>query len=79
MSGHHARHSDVFEDKAKLTIKEDTQAHFHKAWAVPYALRPKVEVELRRLQNESILMKVKWSEWGIPIVPIPKRDGPVRI
>ena len=31
MSGHHARHSDVFEDKAKLTIKEDTQAHFHKA------------------------------------------------
>ena len=72
-------YSDVFEDKAKLTIKEDTQAHFHKAWAVPYAFRPKVEEELRRLQNESILMKVGWSEWGIPIVPVPKRDGPVRI
>lgn len=81
------KYSDVFEDKlgtfksakAKLTLKEDAQAHFHKARAVPYALRPKVEEELRRLQNESILMKVEWSEWGTPIVPVPKKDGSVRI
>ena len=64
------KYSDVFEDKlgtfksakAKLTLKEDAQAHFHKARAVPYALRPKVEEELRRLQNEGILTKVEWSE-----------------
>jgi len=46
---------------------------------VPYALRRKVEEELRRLQNEGILTKVEWSEWETPIVPVPKKDGSVRI
>ena len=81
------KYSDVFEDKlgtfksakAKLTLKEDSQAHFCKARAVPYALRPKVEEELRRLQNEGILTKVEWSEWATPIVPVPKKDGSVRL
>ena len=81
------KYSDVFEDKlgtfksakAKLTLKEDSQAHFCKACPVPYALRPKVEEELRRLQNEGILMKVECSEWVTPIVPVPKKDGSVRI
>ena len=81
------KYSDVFEDKlgtfksakAKLTLKEDSQAHFCKARAVPYALRPKVEEELRRLQNEGILTKVEWSDWATPIVPVPKKDGSVRI
>ena len=81
------KYSDAFEDelgtftsaKAKLTLREDSQAHFCKARAVPYALRPKVEEELRRLQKEGILTKVEWSEWGTPIVPVPKKDGSVRI
>ena len=81
------KYSDVFEDKlatfksakAKLAFKEDTQARFHKARAVPYALRPNVEEELRRLQNEGILTKGEWSEWEIPIVPVPKKDGSVCI
>lgn len=81
------KYSDVFEDKlgtfksakARLTLKEDSQAHFCKARAVPYALRPKVEEELRRLQNEGILTKVEWSDWATPIVPVPKKDGSVRI
>jgi len=46
---------------------------------VPYASRPKVEEELRRLQSEGVLTKVEWSEWGTPIVPVLKRDGSVRI
>ena len=81
------KNSDVFEDqlgalksaRAKLTLNEDAQAHFHKARAVPCALRPKVEEELRRPQNECILTKVEWSERGTPIVPVPKKDGSVRI
>ncbi|PFX12270.1 Uncharacterized protein K02A2.6 [Stylophora pistillata] len=40
---------------------------------------PKVEEELRRLQNEGIVTKVEWSEWATPIVPVPKKDGSVRL
>ena len=80
------KYSHIFEDKltfksakATLTLKEDAQAHFRKAQAVPYSLRPKVEEELRRLQNGDIHTKVAWSEWGTPTVPVPKKDGSVRI
>ena len=38
-----------------------------------------MEEELRRLQNEGILTKVEWSEWATPIVPVPKKDGSVRL
>ena len=75
------KYSDVFEDKlgtfksvkAKLTLKEDAQVHFHKARVVPYALRPKVEEELRRLQNEGILMKVEWREWELQLYLSPRK------
>ena len=67
------KYSHIFEDKlgtfksakATLTLKEDAQAHFRKAQAVPYSLRPKVEEELRRLQSST--------------VPVPNKDGSVRI
>ena len=81
------KYADVFEDKlgtfksakAKLPFKEDSQAHFCKASAVPCALRPTVEEELRRLQNEGILTNVEWSDRATPIVPVPKKDGSFRI
>ena len=82
------KYSDVFEDKlgtftsakAKLTLKENSQPRFPKARPMPYALKPKVEEELRRLQNEGILTEVEWSEWATPIiVPVPKKDGSVRL
>jgi len=81
------KYSDVFEDKletfksakVKLNLKDDAQVHFYKARAVPCALRPKVEVELSRLQNKGILTKVKWSEWVTLTVAVPKKDGSVPI
>ena len=81
------KYSDVFEDKlgtftsakAELTLKEDRKPRFLKARQMPYALKPKVEEELRRLQNEGILTKVEWSEWATPIVLVPKKDGSVRL
>ena len=46
---------------------------------MPYALRPKVEVELTKLQNDGILTKVDWSEWATPVVPVIKKNGNVRL
>ena len=46
---------------------------------MPFALKLKVGVELRRLQNEGSLTKVEWSEWATPIVPVLKKDGSVRL
>ena len=46
---------------------------------MPFALKLKVGVELRRLQNEGSLTKVEWSELATPIVPVLKKDGSVRL
>ena len=46
---------------------------------MPYALRPAVEEELKRMENEGILKPVEVSDWATPIVCVPKTDGSVRI
>ena len=35
---------------------------FCKARTVPYALRPKVEAKLEKLEKEGILLRVDWAE-----------------
>jgi len=42
-------------------------------------LKSKVETELNRLEKDGIISKVKYSMWGIPIVPIIKPSGEIRI
>ncbi len=51
-----------------------SQPRFCHARPVPYALREKVEVELKRLQEEGILEPVKVADWVSPIVPVLKSD-----
>ena len=76
------QHSSVFEEglgtlngfKAKIHVQPDTQPRFHRARSVPYALREKVEDELKRLQEEGTLEPVEMAEWAAPIVPVLKRD-----
>ena len=65
--------------KADLKVEENCQPSFHKPRQVPYALRPKVEAELTRLEKDGILSKVEYSEWATPIVPVVKRNGSVRV
>ena len=65
--------------KARLALKEGSQPKFCKARPVPYAMKPKAEVELKRLEKEGILPKVKFSDWATPIVPVAKSNGTVRI
>ena len=50
--------------KANLKVEEGCQPSFQKPRQVPYALRPRVEVELTRLEEDGILSKVEYSEYN---------------
>ncbi len=66
------KHRDVFSDdmgkmntfKAKLHLKHTAQPKFMKYRSVRYAIRPKVETELDRLEQEGIIKKVEFSDWA---------------
>nr|VZI21338.1 unnamed protein product [Spirometra erinaceieuropaei] len=81
-------HKDLFRDDSathyrgppvKFQFQSDFRPRFFKARTVPYALAPKVEDELDRLQKADIIEPVQCSEWAAPIVPVLKTDGSVRI
>jgi len=45
---------------------------------VPFALRPKLEETLKRMEVEGNLEKVEYSPWGMLVVHVVKPDGTVR-
>lgn len=59
--------------------KHDVQLKFYKARPIPFVLRKKMRQEIIRLIKENILTPVDYSEWGIPIIPVMKPNGTVRI
>ena len=52
---------------------------FRRPRAVPYAIRADIDKELDRLEAIGTLRKVEHATWAAPIVPVPKRDGGIRI
>ena len=47
---------------------------------IPFPLLPLVEAELKRMKDEGIIEEVtEPTEWCAPIVPVPKKNGQVRI
>ncbi|XP_049268953.1 uncharacterized protein K02A2.6-like [Rhipicephalus sanguineus] len=64
---------------AGIHVPEGVRPRFFKPRPLPFALKDGVTQELQRLQREGILVPVKTAEWAAPIVPVPKRDGSVRI
>lgn len=66
--------------KCSFRLKDsNTKPIFFKARPVPYSLREQIEKELDRLEEAGIIQKVPYSPWGTPIVPVPKKDGKLRI
>lgn len=67
--------ADIFKDElgsmnkitAKLSVQSGCQPRFIKARNVPYALRPKVEAEIKRLTNMGVFSPVPYSDWATPL------------
>ena len=78
------QYSEVFEEglgtftgpKAKIHVEVEAVPKFCKARAVPYAMKGKIEEELKRLQEEGTIESVQFSKWAAPIVPIMKPTIP---
>ena len=81
------RYPSIFQDgigsvnniKATLHLKPDATPKFMKPRPVAYSLKPKIEAELEKLEQQGIIYRVDTSDWATPIVAIPKKDGSVRI
>ena len=73
------QYESVFSEGVGVEVEKGCQPNFHKTRQVPYALRPKVEAELTRLEKDGILSKVEYSEWATPTVTVVKRNGSVRV
>ncbi|XP_014680941.1 PREDICTED: uncharacterized protein K02A2.6-like [Priapulus caudatus] len=79
--------SGLFSDKVghlkgnvgRLHLEENATPKFCKARNVPYSIRPAVELELERLENDNIITPVPFSDWATPVVPIIKVDKSVRL
>ena len=65
--------------KAHLSLREGAQPRFCRPRTVPYALKQTVGRELDRLEESGVLRRVSHAEWAAPIVPVPKKDGSIRI
>ncbi|CAC5397510.1 unnamed protein product [Mytilus coruscus] len=80
-------HMDVFKDElgnargiqASLKLKDEAVPKYFKPRPIPSALRDKVADEIKRLVKHGILEKIKFSDWGEPIVSVMKPDGSVHI
>ena len=57
-----------------LAIKENAASKFHRARPVPFALKDKVETELKDLQDKG---PVQHSAWAATVVAILKKSGNV--
>ena len=69
----------AFQNEAGIHVNENAKPKFFKARNVPFALQDAVNEELDRLEQESILNSVSYSEWASPIVIVPKPDGHIRL
>ena len=78
---------EVFKDElgtvrnieAELHLQADVRLKFFHPRHVPLAIRDAIGDELDRLVEVGVLKKVDHSEWAVPIVPVPKKDGKFRI
>ena len=82
-----SKHQDLFEGqlglfkgiKARVELVEGAKPVYTKPLRVPYALRPKVELELGKLEKAGVITPVTSSEWATGVVVVPKKNGAIRL
>ena len=67
------------EAKLHNIMKEGAVPKFCKPRPVPFSLKPAVDRELQRMEDESIIERVEFSDWATPLVCTPKTDCTVRV
>ena len=77
----------LFDDSTLGTLKgvevtlhvDDKKPVFIKARTVPFAIQDSHNATLDKLEAESVIRKVTYSNWASPTVPVRKPDGSIRI
>ena len=62
---------------ATIYVENGCRPRYFRPRSIPYALRPRVEEELDRLQRMGVIEPVQFSDWAAPIVPMLKKDGSI--
>ncbi len=65
--------------RAHLTLRDGAIPRVRSPRLVPYAIRDMVGHELDRLEETGVLRKVNHATWAAPLVPVPKKDGTLRL
>ena len=80
-------HKEVFEEKlgqladikANLKLIERAEPVFKRVRPVPFALQDEVDRELKKWEDSGIAERIEYSDWGTPLVVVPKPGGGVRL
>jgi hypothetical protein len=65
--------------KASIHLKPGAKPVFSKPRVIPFSRRTAVKEELERLVKEDVLHHLDYSDYAVPIVPVSKPNGKVRI
>ena len=65
--------------KAHVELVEGAKPVYTKPYRVPYALRPKIELELGKLEKAGVITPVASSDWATGVVVVPKKNGAIRL
>lgn len=66
-------------EQVSFTLKPNSVPVFVRARPIPFALKSRVEEEIKNLVMQDILEKVDHSDYATPIVPVVKANGKIRI
>ncbi|CAH0380494.1 unnamed protein product [Bemisia tabaci] len=65
--------------KCSLPLKSNAKPKFQKPRDPPYAFKKPVDNELDDLERDDIITRTDTSDWGSPLVPVPKTVEKVRL